>query len=70
MKRRCSFLNKMPGFIYNIGQGEAHKGETNMRTDTRQLGSTLMGTMLREVKEFCSLHIKRDWTQKAHQQVQ
>jgi len=60
----------MPAFNYNTGAGEYIKiGGTRRRSDTRQLGSTLMETMLREVADFCDPEIKETWTQKAHQQV-
>ncbi len=38
-------------------------------TDTRQLGSTLMRTMLQEVSDFCDPLIKENWFKKPHQQV-
>ena len=72
MKRRCAFLDKTPAFNYNIGYGECYVPETgaeSIKSDTRELGSTMMDTMLREVKEFCDLHFKHNWSQKPHQQV-
>ena len=70
MERRCRFLDNMPAFNYNTGVGEYIKtGETHYRTDTKQLGSTLVETMLREVADFCNPDIKESWTQKCHQQV-
>ena len=38
-------------------------------SDTQELGSTLMSTMLKEVIDFCNPDIKENWTLKAHQQV-
>ena len=70
MERRCRFLDNMPAYNYNTGVGEYMKtGETRIRTNTRQLGSTLMATMLREVTNFCDPGIKESWTEKGHQQV-
>ena len=70
MERRCRFLDNMPAFNYNSGVGEYITiGGTSHRSDTRQLGSTLMEAMLREVADFCDPEIKESWTQKAHQQV-
>ena len=51
MKRRCKFLDEMPAFNFNFGQGE-YKGKDST-TDTSQLGSTLMEAMLSEVNNFC-----------------
>jgi len=69
MERRCRFLDNvnMPAFNYNTGAGE-YIGKFH-KSDTRQLGSTLMETMLREVADFCDPEIKESWTQKGHQQV-
>ena len=67
MKRRCLFLDNFPGFNYNKGVGEYTDLET--RTDTKQLGSTLIKAMLREVEDFCDPAIKNNWEHKAHQQV-
>ena len=43
--------------------------EKRVCTDTRQLGSTLMTTMIREVEDFCDPDIKENWSLKPHQQV-
>ena len=60
----------MPAFIYNVGVGEFIKvGGTCCSSNTKQLGSTLIETMLREVANFCDPEIKESWTQKGHQQV-
>ena len=67
MKRRCTFLDNLSAFNYNVGYGE-YIGE-RQRTDTRHLGSTLMETMLKEVTDFCDPSIKESWSQEAHQQV-
>ena len=79
MKRRCSFLDTLPGFNYNTGVGEPMRDEHGVpltdargqiiRTDTRQLGSTLMKTMLDEVANFCDPAIKSNWAGRPHQQV-
>lgn len=71
MKRRCAFLDTLPAFNYNTGIGEPivdESGQT-VRTDTRQLGSTLMSTMLDEVNNFCHPSIQANWSNKPHQQV-
>ena len=40
-----------------------------LRSDTRQLGSTIMQTMLEEVSNFCDPDIKKNWYSKSHQQA-
>ena len=67
MNRRCSFLNSFPAFNYNTGKG--YDFGRRERFDTRQLGSTLMTTMIREVEDFCDPAIKENWSLKPHQQV-
>ena len=71
MKRRCAFLDNLPAFNFNSGYGEYIINEYGKRvtTDTRQLGSTLMNTMLNEVSDFCDPDIKENWSLKPHQQV-
>ena len=69
MKRRCEFLDSLPAFNYNIGVGEPIPGEARRKTDTRQLGSTLMKIMIEEVNNFVDPGIKRNWSEKPHQQV-
>ena len=71
MKRRCAFLDQLPAFNYNSGYGEYYKDASGkkMASDTRELGSTLMSTMLQEVVDFCDPEIKENWSLKAHQQV-
>ncbi len=71
MKRRCDFLDQLPAFNYNAGSGEYQVNEFGVRmaTNTQQLGSTLMHTMLNEVSDFCDPSIKENWSLKAHQQV-
>ena len=71
MYRRCDFLDSLPAFNFNMGQGEyaTDKQGRKVRTDTRNLGSTLMTTMLKEVKEFCDPATKEKWSDKPHQQV-
>ena len=71
MERRCKFLDTLPAFNFNTGAGEYLLDERNkrVRTNTRQLGSTLMKTMLKEVHDFCDPAIKENWALKPHQQV-
>ena len=71
MERRCKFLDTLPAFNFNTGAGEYLLDERNKRvcTNTRQLGSTLMKTMLKEVHDFCDPAIKENWSLKPHQQV-
>lgn len=71
MERRCKFLDNLPGFNYNSGRGEYILDEHGQRrrTNTTHLGSTLMETMLKEVREFCDPALKDDWSHKPHQQV-
>ena len=71
MKRRCAFLDKCPAFNYNTGHGEYFEDASGkkMASDTRQLGSTLMSTMVQEVADFCDPKIKGNWSLKPHQQV-
>ena len=71
MKRRCAFLDQLPAFNYNSGYGEYYMDASGkkMTSDTRELGSTLMSTMLQEVVDFCDPEIKENWSLKAHQQV-
>ena len=71
MKRRCDFLEDNPAFNYNTGAGELLTDELGKKykTDTRQLGSTIMQTMIEEVSNFCDPDIKKNWSSKPHQQV-
>ena len=71
MNRRCVFLDSLFAFNFNMGQGEyvTDNQGRKMHTDTRNLGSTLMTTMLKEVEEFCDLATKEKWSDKPHQQV-
>jgi len=70
MERRCRFLDNMPAFNYNTGAGVyIYTGGKLHRSDTKQLGSTLMETMLKEVTNFCDPENMKSWTQKGHQQV-
>ena len=71
MNRRCSFLETLPAFIYNTGGGEyiVDVRGKQVTTDTKQLGSTLITTMIREVEDFCDPAIKENWSLKPHQQV-
>ena len=67
MKRRCAFLDELPTFNYNTGIGEPLSDGSN--SDTRELGSTLMSTMIDEVTNFCHPSIQQNWSDKPHQQV-
>ena len=67
MWRRCEFLEKFPGFVYNTGYGEYLDKKTV--TNTTKLGSTLLEIMLEEVSIFCNPDIKGSWGQRPHQQV-
>lgn len=72
MKRRCYFLDNLPFFTHNYGTGEYQIDEETgdkIATDTRKLGSTLMGTMIDEVNNFCNPKIKENWSRGPHQQV-
>lgn len=70
MHRRCSFLDSLPAFNFNSGYGEYVETEQGrVATNTRQLGSTLMATMLKEVADFCHPAIRENWSHKPHQQV-
>ena len=70
MKRRCGFLDTLSNFNLNMGVGEYVTEEhRKVCTDTKQLGSTLMTTMLKEVEDFCDPAIKDIWSLKPHQQV-
>ncbi|CAI8052619.1 E3 ubiquitin-protein ligase rnf213-alpha [Geodia barretti] len=71
MKRRCAFLDVIPAFNFNTGAGEYYDDpETRQKevSNTRQLGSTLMETMLKEAEDFCSL-VKQNWLNEPHQQL-
>ena len=72
MKRRCEFLDNLPAFNYNTGAGEfildKHYQQLGM-TDTRQLGSTLMRAMLKEVSDFCDPTIKANGSKISHELV-
>ena len=39
------------------------------KTDTRNLGSTLMQTMIEEANNFCDPNLKKNWAGKSYQQV-
>ena len=64
------FLDNLPAFNYNRGAGEyIVVNGRRVQTDTRELGSTLVQMMLKEVEDFCDPNIKDNWSHKAHQQV-
>ena len=70
MKRRCTFLDNIPAFNYNTGVGEIMTEDgKQIHADTRHLGSTLMSTMLDEVRNFCDPAIMNNWAKKSHLQV-
>ena len=71
MNRRCHFLDTLSAFNLNMGVGEYITVEQGKRvaTDTSQLGSTLMMTMLKEVEDFCDPDIKENWSLNSQQQV-
>lgn len=64
------FLDNLPAFNYNSGMGEVLEVKGRRKeTDTRQLGSTVMQAMLKEVADFVDPKIKDSWSQEGHQQV-
>ena len=71
MYRRCSFLDNLSALNLNMGVGEFLYDEQGRRlcTNTKQLGSTLITTMISEVEDFCDPTIKENWSLKPHQQV-
>ena len=69
MKRRCTFLDNLPGFNFNPGKGFVYRGDRLIFKDTTNLGSTLMGSMLKEVQHFCDPLQVSNWTKDPHQQV-
>ena len=71
MKRRCQFLDTLPAFNYNQGRGVYDTNEQGRKivTNTKQLGSTLLNAMLKEVSDFCNPDIKENWSILPHQQV-
>ena len=70
MYRRCMFLDTLPAFNFNTGLGEYTVIDGKKRgTNTKNLGSTLMSAMLKEVERFCNPEHKADWTSDPHQQV-
>ena len=68
MKRRCAFLDICPAFVMNSGASE-YNAVSKTYNDTKELGSTLMETMLKEVSDFCDPIIREDWSLKPHHQV-
>ena len=62
MYRRCEFLEDSPYLKYNMGVGEPKKNErgepTEEYTDTRQLRSVLLQTMMDEVSDFCKQSVR------------
>ena len=72
MMRRCHFLDNLPAYNYNTGGTEmitTAKGK-KLPNNTRQLGSTLMKSFLKEVAEFCDPDGQTDWSKKPHEQVE
>ena len=72
MKQRCSFLDNLPSFNYNMGAGKMRKTyvfKKVKKTHTSPLGSTLMQIMLSEASVFCNPSIKENWIHQPHKQV-
>ena len=72
MKRRCDVLENAPGFTYNRGKGEYVNDRitgAKRPTNTKELGSTLLTAMLKEVNSFCHPEIQEDWKRHAHHQL-
>ena len=70
MKRRCEFLDNCPGFNYNTGSSDyVTDGGQKRLNDTKELGSTLMRTMLNEVSDYSDPIIRENWSLKPHHQV-
>ena len=74
MARRCRFLEKFPGFLYNNGLNyRSHRGMSGgasvLYTSTILLGETVVRTMLDEASEVCK-KITTNWSSQTHQQVQ
>ena len=73
MYRRCKFLDKCPGFNFNMGKGEVFKRKQLKKnptfTNTEHLGSMLMKTMLEEVTVFCNPEVTKKWANPEYQQV-
>ena len=74
MLRRCQILDSLPAFNYNQGYGEIvlpEYGRIGPRkiTNTTNLGSTLMTTMLDEVNHLCTSSLKKEWSKNSHNQV-
>ena len=71
--RRCAFLDNLYAFNHNIGVGEIIIDSSSQQgtkpTDTRNLGSTLMQTMIEEANNFCDPNMKNKWAGKSYQQV-
>ena len=73
MKRRCYFLDNLAAFNFNTGVGEVVFDKTSgkeLKTDTKNLGSTLMQTMLEEVGHFCDQDIRKDLAEKPQVELQ
>lgn len=69
--RRCVVLDSLSAFVDDTQTGvtmEPFVDESgqSVRTNTSELASTLMGTMLDEVNNFCH---QENWSNKLHQQV-
>lgn len=63
------FLDNCPGFNYNKGVGEYADSKCDKASDTKCLGSTLLKTMLSEVKDFCDPAVRNSCCQGSNQQV-
>ena len=70
--RRCAFLDNLYAFNHNIGAGEIimdNSSQQGTKTDTHNLGSTLMQTMIEEANNFCDPNMRKNWAGKSYQQV-
>lgn len=68
MYRRCHFLEESPFLRFNQGRG-VNKPGLSMQTDTHNLRSVLLDTMLDEVSHFCEYHERKDEKKTNYHQV-
>ena len=52
-----------------MGEYKKNSLGKSVATNTRELGSSLMEIMLKEVSDFCDPSIKENWSLNPHQQV-
>ena len=73
MYRRCQFLEDCPYLKFNEGVGEPKKNErgepTGEYTNTRQLRSVLLKTMMDEVSDFCKQSVREQEKSVPYHQV-